>query len=205
VNCRKVSHYLSAYMDGELPGVEHQIIHQHLSQCRECHAEYLGLLQVKRLLAGMRIQEPRAELPGMILQRVAAERNQPSGLSLAEWWRHFSLWWHQIAPPPPMVAFGAGLAAVGILWTLRMTDAPDGIQWTPASNVAMGLPFRPPKAVADLPLLPGVAASFNSSSQDFSPVTLENSPPMVFSNEGRPSRQQPGPSNFGPLFSPGRP
>lgn len=204
MNCRKVSHFLSAYMDGELPGVEHQIIHQHLNQCRECHAEYLGLLQVKRLLAGMRMQEPRAALPGMILQRVAAERSQASGLSLAEWWRHFGQWWRQMAPPPPMVAFGAGLAAVGILWTLRMTDAPDGIRWHQADTVA-ALPFRPPTATADLPMIPGSQASLNSSSLNFSQVTLEDSPPMVFSNEGRASRQQPGPSNFGPLFSPGRP
>ena len=46
MNCNKVSNLLSAYMDGELLGFEHRLIHQHISRCAECSAEYEELLPV---------------------------------------------------------------------------------------------------------------------------------------------------------------
>jgi anti-sigma factor RsiW len=136
VNCRKVSHLLSAYMDGELPGVEHRMIHQHLGECSECQAEYQVLLRVKRLLSGMRLCAPRPELPQLILERVATEQSRRAGGRPSAWVQHLSQWWRQVAPPPPMVAFGAGLVMVGVFWTLRVTDAQDGINWKPASAEA---------------------------------------------------------------------
>ena len=47
MNCRKVSHLLSAYMDGELAGVENLQIRQHLSNCDDCNDEYEELLGTK--------------------------------------------------------------------------------------------------------------------------------------------------------------
>src|SRR5450432_4196251 len=61
VNCRKVSHFLSAYIDGELPGVEHRLIHEHLTRCEECRAEQEGLLYTKRMVSRLRLKEPRSE------------------------------------------------------------------------------------------------------------------------------------------------
>src|SRR3954454_22477611 len=73
VNCNKVSHLLSAFMDGELLGYEHRQIHHHLQQCVDCRTEYDELLQMKRLLAAMRLREPDKKLAASIVQRVAAE------------------------------------------------------------------------------------------------------------------------------------
>src|SRR5579871_4434697 len=93
LNCRKVNHLLSAYMDGELPGVEHRQIHEHLARCSECADEYAGLLRMKRLLAGMRVREPRTELASRIVEQVHHSREaQRDGLGL-RWTQQVGIWW----------------------------------------------------------------------------------------------------------------
>ena len=66
MNCNKVSQLLSAFMDGELLGYEHRLIHQHLQRCSECRVEYEELLQMKRLLSAMRVCEPCHQLAANI-------------------------------------------------------------------------------------------------------------------------------------------
>ncbi|HZO88127.1 MAG TPA: zf-HC2 domain-containing protein [Chthonomonadaceae bacterium] len=190
MNCRKVSHLLSAYMDGELPGVEHRQIHLHLNACPECQAEYEGLLQVKRLLAGMRIQEPRPELPGLILQRLVSAEAQATSGGPASWLRQFCARWKQIAPPPPVIAFGTGLAAMGILWTVRMVDTPNEIHWQqPTSQISM-LPLASGSEIPRFGLYPNGASPDLLSEQPLpvvNPIWTRNTPlnplPVVFSSE----------------------
>ncbi len=73
MNCSKVSHMLSAYMDGELQGVEHRLVHQHLTHCSKCAKEYSGLLQMKRLLSGMRMRESDGDLAASIIEKVHSQ------------------------------------------------------------------------------------------------------------------------------------
>jgi hypothetical protein len=76
VNCRNVLHLLSAYMDGELRGVEHRLVHEHIGYCTECEAEYQDLLRTKRLLGRMALQQPRLDLPDLIQNRLAEEERR---------------------------------------------------------------------------------------------------------------------------------
>lgn len=78
MNCRKANSLLSAYIDGELPGVEHLQIREHLRVCERCCAEYESLVWTKRLLASLKVQEPCADLEQQILDRIAHEERQPS-------------------------------------------------------------------------------------------------------------------------------
>jgi hypothetical protein len=209
VNCRKVSHLLSAYMDGELPGVEHRLIHGHLGQCSECRTEYQMLLQVKRLLAGMRIREPRAEFPQEVLHRLTAEQSAAQG-SLDSWLRHFTQWWRQIAPPPPIIAFGAGLAVVGMLWTIRMIDSSDGLAWSTANTAAQS-PLRTSSIATDGDMI-GVSldsswtrlpSSVPVGSSDWNRSLPAGAMPVTFlHNQAAPFRSEPGalagPSYFHP-------
>ncbi len=73
MNCRKVNQYLSAYMDGELRGVEHRQIFEHLSRCPECEQEYASLLQMKRMLGSMRTVSPSRELQAKISYAITWE------------------------------------------------------------------------------------------------------------------------------------
>ena len=73
MNCRKVTHLLSAYMDGELPGVESLQIRDHLSMCSECASEYDDLLSMKRLVGRLKVQEPVGEIAAEILQSIRIE------------------------------------------------------------------------------------------------------------------------------------
>ncbi len=76
MNCRKVNQFLSAYMDGELPGVEHRQIYEHLNRCQDCQREYDSLLQMKRMLGSMRTAHPALDLQTRIAYAISWEETQ---------------------------------------------------------------------------------------------------------------------------------
>lgn len=91
MNCRKVNSLLSAYIDGELTGVEQMQVRQHLRLCACCHEEHESLLMTKRLLAGLRTKAPRCDLEQIILRRLDAEgASRSSRLSGRAWWAFLS-------------------------------------------------------------------------------------------------------------------
>ncbi len=70
MNCRRVSHLISAYVDGELTGVEMLEVRKHLSACSECASEYESLRSTKALLAGLPTAKPREGFSARILSRL---------------------------------------------------------------------------------------------------------------------------------------
>lgn len=127
MNCRKVSNLISAYIDGELPGVEHSGVHEHLKACRECREEYEGVLQMKRLLSHIKVQEPRPELSNDILARLHAERETAS--PAPPFWR---VW---LTPSRSLMTATSALLLVAIT-VLAFSKDPNEIRWTPASQAA---------------------------------------------------------------------
>jgi anti-sigma factor RsiW len=145
VNCRKVNHLLSAYMDGELPGVEHRQIHEHLARCPECAEEYTGLLRMKRLLAGLRVREPRTEIGSRIVAHVHRSQDSHLAGTSSRWTQQINLWWRGAAPHQPTLALGVGLAVIGMIAVSQMVDGREmlhsyrePIHWSPvnASTIA---------------------------------------------------------------------
>lgn len=70
MNCRRVSNLISAYMDGELTGVEMLEIRRHLDDCGQCALQYESLRYTKQLLSKLRYAEPRAGLVSTICARL---------------------------------------------------------------------------------------------------------------------------------------
>ena len=123
MNCNKVSHLLSAFMDGELLGYEHRLIHQHLQRCRECRTEYEELLQMKRLLAAMPVCEPGRKLAATIVQRVSEDESDSPGINLGDW---------RVALPglrgrplvySPFVGLGVGITFFGMMFLAHPTSS----------------------------------------------------------------------------------
>jgi hypothetical protein len=131
VNCRKVSHLLSAYIDSELAGVEYRAIREHLAHCHECLSEYEGLLQTKRMLARLRVQAPKNDLPNRILSYIEAETQQTERQRSLSWRDRMHVWFRQSSPVPQAMVMGAVVAGT-VLFSLSHTpDQPtDKIQWT---------------------------------------------------------------------------
>jgi anti-sigma factor RsiW len=135
VNCRKVSHLLSAYIDSELPGVEYRMIREHLVRCPDCTTEYEGLLETKRLLARLRVQAPRGDLPRMILSDVRSEESRMTDRGSDRWVLRG-------------MAIGATAAVIGLLCLTRpAVDSTERIHWIPDAGTA-----PPPPAVAANPI-----------------------------------------------------
>ena len=119
MNCNKVSHLLSAYIDGELLGYEHRLIHQHVQRCSECSAEYEELLQMKRLLSAMRVCEPGKNLAANIVQRVTARESRTAAASLGAWRTSFPSFSARPLAFSPIVGLGVGLTLVGFCFWAR--------------------------------------------------------------------------------------
>ena len=118
MNCHKACQFLSAYMDGELPGVEHRQVRTHLQLCSECKEEYEELLQMKRILSGLRIHDAGQTLPTVIIQRVEEEESKQPANRVVAWFGAMQrLTGSAIAPP--IIGLGFGLTAFVIFHITR--------------------------------------------------------------------------------------
>ena len=139
MNCRKIYQALSAYMDGELPGVDALVVRQHLASCNECRAEYEGLRHTKQLLSRLRMKAPRPDLPQDIARRLEMENRRATRISVDALWEQFAERLRSVSPVARSVAFGAGLAVLGFGFVTMQgvaalqSEGADDIQWSVAS------------------------------------------------------------------------
>lgn len=61
MNCRQVMRLISAYVDGELTGVEMLEIRRHISDCAECRDEFEATRSAKLLVSRLRTVQPPAD------------------------------------------------------------------------------------------------------------------------------------------------
>lgn len=123
MNCRKVSHSISAYADGELPGMEHRAVHEHLKMCESCRDDYEGILETKRLFGAMPMPSPRSEFVQIVMQRIREEEVISP--------RHVGFWrtleerfrLHPTMPQGAIVA--ASLAVFGVLLMGQKLNRPE--------------------------------------------------------------------------------
>ncbi len=118
MNCRRVNHLVSAYMDGELGGTEQLLVRQHLQDCACCQAEYDDLLRTKRMLCNLSTVAPKHELEEMIIARLACEPVSQSGFSRLSWMFQSILQ----RPVGRMTIAAAGLATAVIVFVPRAQD-----------------------------------------------------------------------------------
>lgn len=181
MNCRNVLHSLSAYMDGELRGSEHRLVHEHLTRCKECEAEYQELLQMKRLLGQMRLQQPRADLPDMILSHVAVEADRLAELNPVSWVRRLQALAREALPSPRPALVGTGLGiAFAFLLSLQAALPEDKVEWRardmtqaailPSDLAAPDIVIRQEQAIDWLPAAPLQPARAG--------MMLESAPPV---------------------------
>jgi|GEM_PF-1041816 len=70
MNCRRVSHLISAYIDGELTGAEMLEVRKHIGVCRECAEDYESVRRTKFMLSRLSTAKPRPDLGARILSRL---------------------------------------------------------------------------------------------------------------------------------------
>ena len=184
MNCRKASNYLSAYIDGELPGVEQLQIREHLRHCACCQEEYDALLMTKRLVSGLRIKEPRAGLEDRILTAIAKDGDIPSAGN--GWLVRARAWWAVMAYSQRLrLAAGfcaASLAVAAIAVSLSTPRAGESIATANPASIATGItPLPDPKMPASTlinlhdpaengPPSSGPSGIVPVSSQEFEPL-----------------------------------
>ncbi|MFN4033883.1 MAG: anti-sigma factor family protein [Fimbriimonadales bacterium] len=105
MNCRYVQSRLSAYLDCELSGVEHQQIRSHLEQCIECSRDLETLRLIKQMLRQMPSVVPRYG-PERVLLLVRQSAPAPRRAPLIRW--RATRWWQY--------AGGFALAAAIAIW-----------------------------------------------------------------------------------------
>ena len=70
MNCRHVTRNVSAYLDGELTGVEMLEIRRHIMDCADCHAEFETIRMTKALVSRLSTAEPRDGFVAMLSVRL---------------------------------------------------------------------------------------------------------------------------------------
>ncbi len=73
MNCRHVQSIMSAYVDGELTGVEMMSVRRHISECKECFAEYEDIVFTKRAVANLKNTGPRPDFLATLYAKLDEE------------------------------------------------------------------------------------------------------------------------------------
>ncbi len=81
MECRKIQEYFSAYLDGELPGTQEELVSRHLEVCPRCRREYQAWQQLWDALAAEPVHAPH-DLAAQVLARLPG-RSQPRWRNLA--------------------------------------------------------------------------------------------------------------------------
>lgn len=178
MNCRKTASLLSAYMDGELPGVEQLQIREHLKHCTCCNEEYESLLYTKRVLARLSVANPRNCLEDRILNRLSDEaergvkRFDPLG------------WWSLLAEQQKSNIRTAGLVAVlgglcAVYW-VNPFNRVQSIQSLASRPQFMGQPayMEPQIPLPDMMRYHTVSESFQPMSGGYSAQPIPNYQPF---------------------------
>jgi len=74
MNCRHVSQSLSAFLDGELSGVQMIAVRHHLSECRACRYELEGLKATQTALRSLPNATPISPSHEAMMSRVKARQ-----------------------------------------------------------------------------------------------------------------------------------
>ncbi|HRF60523.1 MAG TPA: anti-sigma factor [Fimbriimonadaceae bacterium] len=119
MNCRCAQNLLSAYVDGELAGVEMLRLREHLGVCPACREEVEALRAMKRLLS----RSPQVEPPAGFEDRLAAIVLTSDATR------------HRPGTPIWRLALTTSLAAATIVFVLLQVMRP-----SPASNGARTAP-----------------------------------------------------------------
>lgn len=131
MNCRYVQSRLSAYLDMELTGHEHQLIRSHIENCIECSTEFERLRRTKHLLRQLPVvqssQGPEAVLVRLRAQRATVSQNAVIRVG----WRSVR-WWQ--------MAVGAAAIGVFLWWNSTVAETPSDVTF--ASSTPKPLLFR---------------------------------------------------------------
>ena len=135
MNCHRLVSLLSAYIDGELTGVEMIEIRRHLDGCRACQDELDDLRAVKRLVGRLQPAQPSVDLP----TRICARLDQVQPYSLLGAWT--AVWRSSFQKLSPAVAAVAVVFLGMLLFTAqtideRLTARNDALHYAPLVSTA---------------------------------------------------------------------
>ncbi len=131
MNCRYVQSRLSAYLDMELTGHEHQLIRSHIENCIECSTEFERLRRMKHLLRQLPVVQP-SQGPEAVLARLRTQRTAVSQTAVIRVGWRSTRWWQM----------AAGAAAVGVFLWWNSTVAETRSEATFAASSPAPIPFR---------------------------------------------------------------
>jgi anti-sigma factor RsiW len=129
---------MSAYVDGELTGVEMLDIRRHLTECSECEKEYQAVLFTKQAVSRLISVEPRKDFVAMLMSNLDVVQVSPYQKAANSLWRLV----HTKMAPVAAAAAAAGVAIV--LMTSGIFESDDKMAASvPFTNQAVSVSFSP--------------------------------------------------------------
>ncbi|MEN6357127.1 MAG: zf-HC2 domain-containing protein [Armatimonadota bacterium] len=128
MNCRRVVSLMSAYVDGELTGVEMLEIRRHLGDCADCAEEYESIRLVKQMLFRLDAVKPRADFAASIMTNLDA-------VEVPRYQKILNCAVHLLHRKLSPVA--AALAVSGFALVIMSAGGVDGVRTQPGQQMAM--------------------------------------------------------------------
>ncbi|HEY3297485.1 MAG TPA: zf-HC2 domain-containing protein [Armatimonadota bacterium] len=128
MNCHSIQNKISAYVDGELPGIEMLSIRKHISACKECESELDSILLVKRSLSGLASEHSRIDLAARISEQIDRSGLTPESNLYHAFRKHVS-------------GFSGGLRLVSVTAGLVLAMVMVGKSGTPTQPLVYNPPY----------------------------------------------------------------
>ncbi|MCX6345734.1 MAG: anti-sigma factor [Armatimonadetes bacterium] len=138
MNCRRVVSLLSAYVDGELTGVEMLGIRRHLAECSECEEEHQAVLFTKQALSRLRSVAPREDFAAMLMSNLCVVQVSPYQKAANSLWRFA----HTRIAPVAAAAAAAGVVLV-VLSSGTFNNDDQMMASVPFASQSVGVSFMP--------------------------------------------------------------
>jgi len=163
MNCRRITNLLSAYMDGELTGVEMLEIRRHLSDCPDCAEEHAAMLFTKQAVSRLANVTPRKEF----VARLMVSLDQVRIPHYQRVFNSFARTMHKRFSPVAAALAVSGFAMV-VLSAGGMVD---------------GLSTAGDQSVADAPFSAGVAHASFLPELHSSPELMASASPLMVASD----------------------
>jgi len=164
MNCRRVENLMSAYVDGELTGVEMLEIRRHLSDCEGCSSEYEAERALKQAVARLSTVSPRRDFAADILTRLD-EVTVPAHQKALNSFLRFV---HDKVSP-----VAAAVAASGVALILLSSGGVDRISPAPSGQQGSQVAFVRDYEASSVPIDSAKPLVIASESSDLGGTTIQ--------------------------------
>jgi hypothetical protein len=170
MQCKKVIHLFSPFVDGELMIEEEDRIEQHLDGCPQCRTEYTKLRNMMSLMGQLPEEDPGEEFSRQVMRRIRTADKKSLLEDSIPWRERLAQWFALQAAPRPIFGMAAtlvlGIVVGAGIYQILGGNPPDSLNGF-ADRSGTGMDASPVVATREAPAATQPTDSLSNHNPEF--------------------------------------